>query len=98
MVILACADIVYPQNLAIVPLQLPKNLNRLFVNFFIDKSSVFGYDGQGRYGSVRTRLVLSLQNRMAATLGDVIDFYSVRFNGNFTAQEKADLVAFLESL
>ncbi len=37
-------------------------------------------------------------NGMAATLGDCIDFYSARFNGNFTPQEKADLVNFLNSL
>lgn len=40
-------------------------------------------------------------NGMAATLEDVVNFYSARFgNGGeaFTAQEKADLVAFLKSL
>jgi hypothetical protein len=34
----------------------------------------------------------------AKTLGDVVDFYNARFHANFTAQEKADLVAFLEAL
>jgi cytochrome c peroxidase len=37
-------------------------------------------------------------NGMAATLEDVVDFYNARFNANFTAQEKADLVAFLKAL
>jgi cytochrome c peroxidase len=37
-------------------------------------------------------------NGSAATLGDVIDFYSTRFNVDFTPQEKADLVAFLDAL
>jgi cytochrome c peroxidase len=34
----------------------------------------------------------------AATLGDVITFYDKRFQVGFTAQEKADLIAFLNSL
>lgn len=37
-------------------------------------------------------------NGSAATLGDVVDFYDTRFNVGFTAQEKADLVAFLGAL
>ena len=34
----------------------------------------------------------------AATLNDVIDFYRLRFGLNVTAQERADLIAFLNSL
>lgn len=34
----------------------------------------------------------------AAELGDVLDFYSDRFNIDFTDQERADLIAFLNSL
>ena len=37
-------------------------------------------------------------NGMAATLEEVVDFYNERFNGQFTAREKADLVAFLSAL
>lgn len=37
-------------------------------------------------------------NGSAATLGDAVDFYNTRFNIGFTAQEKADLVAFLKTL
>ena len=37
-------------------------------------------------------------NGSAQTLGDVVDFYSKRFNVSFTAQEKADLIAFLNAL
>jgi cytochrome c peroxidase len=37
-------------------------------------------------------------NGMAATLGDAVDFYDTRFNIGFTAQEKKDLVAFLNAL
>jgi cytochrome c peroxidase len=37
-------------------------------------------------------------NGSAATLSDVLDFYDTRFNIGFTAQEKSDLVAFLQSL
>jgi cytochrome c peroxidase len=37
-------------------------------------------------------------NGMAASLGDVIDFYNTRFTVGFTKQEKADLVAFLGAL
>ena len=37
-------------------------------------------------------------NGMAATLGDVVNFYDVRFGAEFTEQEKADLVAFLKTL
>jgi cytochrome c peroxidase len=37
-------------------------------------------------------------NGSAATLEDVVDFYDTRFSIGFTAQEKADLVAFLRSL
>jgi len=37
-------------------------------------------------------------NGMAATLEDVIDFYNVRFKADFSAQEKASLVAFLKAL
>jgi hypothetical protein len=37
-------------------------------------------------------------NGSAATLEDVIDFYDTRFSIGFTAQEKADLVAFLRTL
>ncbi len=37
-------------------------------------------------------------NGSAATLGDVVDFYDRRFNLGLTAQEKADLVAFLGAL
>jgi cytochrome c peroxidase len=37
-------------------------------------------------------------NGSADSLGDVIDFYNKRFNIGFTPQEKADLVAFLNSL
>jgi hypothetical protein len=37
-------------------------------------------------------------NGSAKTLSDVIDFYNVRFNVGLTAQEKADLVAFLNAL
>ena len=35
---------------------------------------------------------------MAADLGEVVDFYNTRFHVNLTAAEKADLVAFLETL
>jgi cytochrome c peroxidase len=34
----------------------------------------------------------------AGTLADVLLFYDMRFNIGFTAPEKADLVAFLNSL
>jgi hypothetical protein len=37
-------------------------------------------------------------NGSAATLADVIDFYDERFGINFSAQEKADLLAFLRAL
>jgi cytochrome c peroxidase len=37
-------------------------------------------------------------NGSAASLADVLDFYNVRFNVGLTAQEKADLIAFLNSL
>jgi hypothetical protein len=37
-------------------------------------------------------------NGMASTLEDVVDFYNVRFRADFTAREKADLVAFLKAL
>ena len=37
-------------------------------------------------------------NGSASTLEDVVDFYNKRFNVFFTAQEKADLVAFLSAL
>jgi mono/diheme cytochrome c family protein len=37
-------------------------------------------------------------NGSAATLSDVLDFYETRFNIGFTAQERADLIAFLNSL
>ncbi len=37
-------------------------------------------------------------NGSAATLGDAVDFYDTRFGIGFSAQERADLVAFLESL
>jgi hypothetical protein len=37
-------------------------------------------------------------NGSAQSLQDVVKFYDVRFNIGFTAQEKADLVAFLNSL
>ena len=37
-------------------------------------------------------------NGMAATLEDLVNFYDVRFGAEFTAQEKADLVAFLKTL
>jgi cytochrome c peroxidase len=37
-------------------------------------------------------------NGSASSLTDVLVFYEVRFNIGFTAQEKADLIAFLNSL
>jgi cytochrome c peroxidase len=37
-------------------------------------------------------------NGSAATLADVVRFYEMRFNISFTPQEKADLIAFLNSL
>jgi cytochrome c peroxidase len=37
-------------------------------------------------------------NGSAATLSDVVDFYDQQFSIEFTAQQKADLVAFLSSL
>ena len=37
-------------------------------------------------------------NGLAADLGEVVDFYDTRFGIGLTAQEKADLVAFLEAL
>lgn len=37
-------------------------------------------------------------NGSAATLSDVVTFYDKRFNVGFTNQEKADLVAFLNTL
>lgn len=37
-------------------------------------------------------------NGSVATLADVIRFYEMRFNISFTAKEKADLIAFLNSL
>ena len=37
-------------------------------------------------------------NGSAATLAEVVDFYDTRFAMHLTAQEKADLVAFLRSL
>lgn len=37
-------------------------------------------------------------NGSAASLQDVVEFYNQRFNLNLTAQQKADLVAFLQSL
>jgi cytochrome c peroxidase len=36
-------------------------------------------------------------NGSAATLGEVVDFYDSRFSIGFTAQEKADLIAFLRA-
>jgi cytochrome c peroxidase len=38
------------------------------------------------------------QNGTAASLTDVVNFYDRRFVIGFTDQEKADLVAFLETL
>jgi cytochrome c peroxidase len=37
-------------------------------------------------------------NGFAATLEDAVDFYETRFGIGLTAQEKADLVAFLKAL
>jgi len=37
-------------------------------------------------------------NGGAATLGDAVEFYNQRFSLSLTAQQKADLVAFLQSL
>lgn len=37
-------------------------------------------------------------NGSAQTLNDIVDFYEARFHIGFTAQEKSDLVAFLNSL
>lgn len=37
-------------------------------------------------------------NGSASTLADVIQFYDTRFGIGFSAQEKADLIAFLKSL
>jgi cytochrome c peroxidase len=37
-------------------------------------------------------------NGSAASLSDVLDFYDKRFNIAFTAQEKNDLIAFLNTL
>jgi len=37
-------------------------------------------------------------NGSAATLADVVEFYNQRFSIGFTEQQKADLVAFLNSL
>ena len=37
-------------------------------------------------------------NGSASSLSDVIDFYNTRFNIGFTAQEKSDLIAFLNTL
>jgi len=37
-------------------------------------------------------------NGSAATLADVVDFYNTRFNLGLSAQEKSDLIAFLETL
>jgi cytochrome c peroxidase len=38
------------------------------------------------------------QNGSAATILDVVNFYDLRFAIGFTDQEKADLVAFLQTL
>ena len=35
---------------------------------------------------------------MASTLGEVIDFYSVRFNNSRAEKEESSLVAFLKAL
>jgi hypothetical protein len=37
-------------------------------------------------------------NGEAATLNDAVEFYNQRFNLSLTPQQKADLVAFLQSL
>ena len=37
-------------------------------------------------------------NGAAARLDDVVEFYNQRFNLNLTAQQKSDLVAFLQTL
>jgi len=37
-------------------------------------------------------------NGSAATLNDAVEFYNQRFNLNLTVQQKADLVAFLQTL
>ena len=37
-------------------------------------------------------------NGFAATLEDVVDFYNTRFNIGFSARDKKDLVAFMQSL
>jgi cytochrome c peroxidase len=37
-------------------------------------------------------------NGSAESLSDIVTFYEKRFNVGFTAQEKADLIAFLNSL
>jgi len=37
-------------------------------------------------------------NGSAGSLSDIVTFYEKRFNVGFTAQEKADLIAFLNSL
>ena len=37
-------------------------------------------------------------NGLAANLGEVLDFYNTRFGANFTAAEKSDFIAFLQTL
>jgi hypothetical protein len=43
-------------------------------------------------------MAIALGSEKRATLADVIRFYEMRFNIRFTPQEKADLIAFLNSL
>jgi hypothetical protein len=56
--------------------------------------------GQFKGPSIRGLLPRApyFHNGMAATLDDVVDFYNERFQANFSAEEKADLVAFLRTL
>jgi hypothetical protein len=49
-------------------------------------------DDSGPLGDREDRL------RFAADLGAVIDFYNTRFTMHLAAQDKADLVAFLQTL
>ena len=56
-------------------------------------------------GKVKTPVLRGLaarapyfHNGSAKTLGEVVDFYNKRFHANFSPQQKADLIAFLNAL
>ena len=98
-------DVTSPLDLSYLPVITLQNNTTLEIKRTTDPGRALITGAWKDVGKVKGPILRGLASRgpyfhngSAASLNDVIEFYDKRFNVGFTAQEKADLIAFLNAL